>query len=638
MTPGSPDPVRPRAGRRGISAGLALAALIFLATAMPAHAEEPAAGTIAFVDVMPGMTGHGLTVFSGSRIEPFEVEIIGKLANIAPRRSVIIARLSGGPLAETGVLQGMSGSPVYLEDGRLVGAVAYSWGFSKEPICGITPIGEMLDLLTRSAPPGSRAAGAGTPERAPRAAPASIERLAYPARVGDFLRDRLSGIAGASPAAGLTPLPIPLGIALGGRGAAGRELDSWKGALSSLGFSAVPSGSAAARPAPGSGAASSDEAPLEPGDAMGVRLIHGDVEMAAVGTVTWVRGEDFLAMGHNFLMLGPTALPATRAEVFGFLPSLESSFKLATATAPMGTITQDRFGGIAGKLGASPSVVPVKVSIASDRNRSSTFSFEIVDDPLLTPILMHLSFLQIFSTAEKGAGEITLSIRKGSQIRMEGDLIVNLENMYSGEQSELIASATVAYMTYLLMNNPDREARLLGVDLDLEYDDSINTAVIERIWTEREKVSPGETVPLYVSVKPYRGDGFTEVVPLEIPEEAPEGKAILQVGDAITLSRMEFEASGISLQPRDLEQLVFLLNRLRTNNKIYATLIRPDNGLFIAGERLPNLPPSLSTVIADPDGEGTNAARLRFRGILESERATAYALRGYQKAILEIRR
>lgn len=617
----------------GLTRFLSAAIAATLTACAIAGAEEAGRATIPFEEVEAGMTGFGRTVFMGRTVESFDVEILGKLENIAPKRNVILARLSGGPLAETGVLQGMSGSPVYLADGRLVGAVAYSWGFSKEPICGITPIDEMLDLLTRREEHPSQAAGTGVPaeSRPARAFPSTMRRLAYPASIGTFFSDRLRSVSVTPAAVGLAPLPILLGFPASGRGAAGEALDRWKSLLGSMGLSPVSTGSS------GTGEEAGPE-PLEPGAAMGVRLISGDVEMAALGTVTWVRGDEFLAMGHNFLALGPTALPATRAEVFGALPSLAASFKLATATSAMGTITQDRFGGIAGRAGSNPRLVPVNVTISSDVDRLTTFNFEVVDDPLLTPILMHLSFLNIFSTAEKAAGDVTLKLRKGSRISLEGGLEVNIENLYSGAQSELIASATVAYMTYLLMNNPDRVSRVEGVDLDMEYSDSLSMARIDRIWTEKLRVAPGETIPLYVSVEPYRGEPFVEVLPLEIPEEAPEGKSILQVGDAITLSRMEYASGGVSIQPRDLEQLVFLLNRIRTNNKIYATLIRPDNGINISGEALPNLPPSLSTILVSPDREDSSSVRVKFRGVLEAERETSYALRGYKKSILEIQR
>lgn len=615
-------------GRRPVPPRLLTVAATAIALAIllssPASAQEPH-GTIAFKDVHAGMKGYGKTVFSGTKIETFDVEVIGTLVNIAPKRNVILARLSGGPLLTTGVIEGMSGSPVYL-DGKLAGAVAYSWGFSKEPVCGITPIDEMVDLLSLPA--------AERPERTSegRGLPGDVSLLAWPARASTFLRDRLTRLAGSTTPAGVTRSRLPLLLGGGARaGGMGESLRKWEETFSSIGLRPVLSG-----------AGGGDEEPaarLEPGSAVAVQLVRGDVEVAAIGTVTYTRGEDVLAFGHPFFGFGPTSLPMTAAQVYGTLPSMESSFKLASSGGPVGTITQDRFPGIRGVVGAKAPTVPVKLTIRSGKDEVESYAYEIAEDPLITPVMLHLTLLEILSVAEKEIGDVTLNVRKGSQIRVDGGLDVRFENVYSGDESETIASATVAYMTYLLMNNPDRPSRILGVDIDLEYADKLSLARIEGIWCDRYTVAPGETVPLHVSIRPYRGEPFVEDIPLEVPEEAPEGKAILQVGDAVTLSRMEFEAGGgSSFQPTSLEQLVFLLNRIRTNNRIYATLIRPDTGVIMSGERMPSLPPSISTVVLSPQREDSGAVRVRLRGILEEERDTDYSLRGYQKVLIEVKR
>jgi hypothetical protein len=605
---------------RAARAGL----LLLLATAS-AGAASAATATISFGEIEAGMRGYGKTVFQGTQVESFDVEILGKISNVAPKRNVILARLSGGPLAKTGVLEGMSGSPIYL-DGKLAGAVAYTWGFSKEPICGITPIDEMLEILSRE-PRKDRAAAPG----AGRQRPESLARLGDPAALDAFLLHRLQSLAMTPAPSGLSPIRTPLLFGGGPRrGAAGSALGAFERTFSSLGLSPVRSG--------GSGDAGGPAGTFEPGSSVAVQLVRGDVEVAGIGTVTYVRGESILAFGHPVLMLGPTALPMTNAVVHGLLPSTATSFKLASSTTPAGAVTQDRFPGLAGSTGTAPPVVPVTVNLASDEEIAKRFEYEIAEDPLLTPVLLHLTLLQILATAEKEVGDITLGVERGSRIRLEGGLDVRIENLYSGEQSELIASGTVAYMTYLLMNNPDRPSRVEGIDLDLHYSDSLRLARIERIWCERYTVAPGETLPLYVVIRPFRGETFTEMIPLEIPEEAPEGKAFLQVGDAVTLSRMEYQTARTSFEPKSLEQLIFLLNRIRTNNRIYATLIRPDTGAIVGGHRLPNLPPSLSTVLLSPQVEEAGAVPVRIRGLLEAERNTPYALRGYQKAVLEIER
>lgn len=602
----------------------AAACIAILVAALCGSARAESRGRISYDEIQIGMKGYGKTVFTGTTIDTFDVEVIGKIDNIAPKGHIILARLSGGPLAQTGVMEGMSGSPVYL-DGKLAGAVAYTWSFAKEPICGITPIEEMLDILSRKAERRSASAGG-----ARGVTPAKMDLLARPAAMLSFLKERMLALGGQGAPRGLAPIRTPLALGAGPRrGAVSKELGEWESAFSSMGFSMAGAAGRADEPAPA----------IEPGSAIGVQLVRGDVEFSGIGTVTYVKGDDILAFGHPMFMLGPTALPMTGAKVQALFPSNAQSFKLASVTGPAGLVSQDRFAGLAGKLGGDPPMVPVSLHLISSGDRATDYSFELAEDPLLTPIFFHMAMLEILGTAEKQVGDVTLSVEKGSRIKLEGGLDVQLQNLYSGDESETIASGTIAYMTYLLMNNPDRPSRVEGIELTLRYSDALSLARIERIWCEKYTVAPGETLPLYVVVHPYRGEPFTEMVPLEIPEEAPEGKTILQVGDAVTLSRMEFQAaSGASFQPTSLEQLIYLLNRIRTNDRIYATLIRPDSGAFVAGSRMPNLPPSISTVLLIPEHEEAGATRVKLRGLLEAERETGYALRGYQKTILEIKR
>jgi len=602
----------------------AAACALLIAACTPAAAGAEGHARISYDDVQVGMKGYGKTVFSGTTVDTFDVEVIGKIDNVAPKGHVILARLSGGPLAQTGVMEGMSGSPVYL-DGKLAGAVAYTWSFAKEPICGITPIEEMVDILSRKADRRSASAGGMRGLQ-----PGRLDLLTRPAAMISFLKDRMIALGTQGAPRGLAPIRTPLALGVGPRGGAvSREMGDWEGALSSMGFSMA-------------GAAGRSEeaaAAFEPGSAMGVQLVRGDVEFSGIGTVTYVKGDDILAFGHPMFMLGPTALPMTGAKVQALFPSSAQSFKLASVTGPAGMVSQDRFAGLAGKIGEGPRMVPVSVHLISGGDRVTDYTFEVAEDPLLTPVFFHLALLEILGTAEKQVGDVTLSVEKGSRIKLEGGLDVQLQNLYSGDESETIASGTIAYMTYLLMNNPDRPSRVEGIELTLRYADSLSLARIERIWCEKYTVAPGETLPLYVVVRPYRGEPFTEMVPLQIPDEAPDGKAILQVGDAITLSRMEFQAAaGSSFQPTSLEQLIYLLNRIRTNDRIYATVIRPDSGAVVGGSRMPNLPPSISTVLLVPEHEEAGATRVKLRGLLEAERETGYALRGYQKTILEIKR
>jgi hypothetical protein len=589
-----------------------------------------------FKEVAAGMKGVGRTVFKGTTVEEFGVEIVATMENILPKRNLILARLSGGPLRDTGILEGMSGSPIYI-DGRLIGAVAYSWGFAKEPICGVTPIEEMLAILERGVdPPSGTAKTSSLPSRTGEPAPVSL--LAWPDRMIEFLRRRQEhGLFGRDDRRDVSSSALEaMRPTLVFSGFVPRVAREWFPVFEAMALRPVMAGSPSGSTA--GPAAEATDAPLAAGSAFGVSLVRGDLDITAIGTVTYVAGEKVLGFGHPFLSMGATALPMTKAYVYGYLPSLSSSFKLASPTDEIGAITQDRFPGVAGRKGAAVKMVPIRVEMKHADGTSRSYRFDVAPDPLLTPGLLNLSLLSLLSSEEKDVGEISVRVREGSRIRISEDLDVKLDNLFSGEESPLYTAGTVAYMVYLILNNEERPTQIEGVNLLLDYQDERRSARVEKIWLERYVAAPGETVPVHVTLRPFRGRSFTVDLPLKIPAEAPEGKSLLQVGDSLTLSRMEAASGAPFFVPRSLRHLVWLLNHIRSNQKIYATLLRPDNGAFIAGERLPSLPPSISTVLLPARSDTDGTTRVRFRALAEADLETQQVVRGYQKAILEIRR
>ncbi|HEY7445007.1 MAG TPA: SpoIVB peptidase S55 domain-containing protein, partial [Vicinamibacterales bacterium] len=301
----------------------------------------PAATEFMPIDqVKPGMVGVGRTVFEGSKIEEFKVHVLGVIRNvIGPRRDLILARLEGGPLATTGVIAGMSGSPVYI-DGKLVGAVSYSLGqFSREPIAGITPIAEMIEATSTDAkrPPMA--------QRASLDGPITHESLAAALRVafswvrpfaerpGDVQVLGGADFGSLTPQVGTMLRPIASPLAMGG-------FNNEVATLVSTMFSGTPllpvvGGTAAV-------AAADEPKPLQPGDAFGIDLINGDLTLGSTGTVTHVDGTRLYGFGHPLYNLGPTKFPLTRAYVHTLIPSLAASVKLASSGATIGTIEQDR--------------------------------------------------------------------------------------------------------------------------------------------------------------------------------------------------------------------------------------------------------------------------------------------------------
>ena len=324
-------------------------------------------------DLREGMRGVGKTVFHGTTIEEFEVEILGVLKNSAPKQDMVLARLSGGPLAETGIMQGMSGSPVYI-DGRLVGAVAFAFPFASVAIAGIQPIGQMVGVLS-DPPEGNRVAGA-WPAESPRAYVNRVmvglasgapfeELMAPPEPVGASLM--AASLAGT----GLAPIRTPLFIS----GASALAINRFSGLFETFGFAPVQAG--------GQGSAASlgsvGEAEIVPGSAISAELVRGDISLSANGTVTHVDGDRVYAFGHPFQSTGPTSMPMSSAYVITLIPNLSNSFKIAVPIEVVGAFSQDRATGMSGRVGATPHMIPVGVTLETSRSRTERYDYEIVN-------------------------------------------------------------------------------------------------------------------------------------------------------------------------------------------------------------------------------------------------------------------
>ncbi len=591
-----------RAGVLGATLAFALSGVAF--------ASPP---KLPFSDLRTGMKGIGKTVFHGETIEDFNVEIVGLLPNVGPGQDLILGRCSGGPLAHTGILAGMSGSPVFIDE-KLIGAIAFSWGFSKDAIAGITPIEEML------------AVGARDDSAARRARPAAgmtwddaLRRLRTPSGLGAFVTARL-GVLAARPAG--VSASMPLSVA--GLGASG--LASIAHDLTRAGFLPLQSGGAGAKPA-------ADSAPLRPGSAVGVKLVRGDVDMTATGTVTWVEGDSLFAFGHPLYGLGEVDLPLTAARVETVLASLDQSARVAIPLREAGAFRQDRASAIFGRLGATPSMLPVRLQVTDGAGANRSFAFDLVDDPLLSPFLLYAAMNGIVGTIERSFGSATIRLREGSVIKVEGSTDVRLDNLFSGEGATSDASGLSAFLLYLVMNNTWSAPRVSGINLILDYAREPRTATVRRVTLDRYRVKAGASVTAHVLLFPYRGAERLLTREIEIPEETPVGPLTLQVGNAAAINRGE-DVEG-PIVPRSLEQLVALVNRLRRSDRVYLVASRADTGVFLGGTRLPNLPPSVASILTRPRGFG-NYPLVPERGVLEEEIPADAVLDGFVRVALEV--
>jgi SpoIVB peptidase S55 len=573
-----------------------VAFLLAVAAGLPAQSR-----TFPVDEVKPGMVGIGRTVFEGDRLEEFKVHVIGVLRNsIGPRRDLILARLEGGPLANTGVIAGMSGSPVYI-DGRLVGAVSYSLGqFSKEAIAGITPIAEMTADATL---PGPRRQVARVDLQMPLTQDslrASLRQaFAWIRPFADSPSD-VQVFGDQSVNAGIGTLLRPIATPLSFGGFDPGVIDPVVSAFRDQGFVTIMAGSEQLALAQSQSNGSRGPA-LRPGDPIGVGLMNGDFEVGATGTVTEVDGTRVYAFGHPFYQLGPTQFPMTRAHVFTVLPSLAASQKIASTGEVVGIVSQDRATTIAGTLGPGPSMIPVTLTLSSERGTRKSFHIGIVRDQLFTPLLAYVAILNTLTSYERQNGVATYALKGAATLKKYGQ--VDFEDLFTGDQPSVGAAASVVAPINLLMRNAFDEVDIESLNLEIDASEQPRSATLERVWVDGPRVKAGGPATLKVLLRTYRGDEITKDVTIQIPPNA-RGSVQVMVADGVRLS--QFESRELQVQPMQatgLPQMIRVLNSARKNNRLYVRLVTRDDGAVVKGEPLAALPGSVLAVMeADRNG------------------------------------
>ncbi len=583
-------------------------------------ASAPAATLFIPVDeILPGMVGTGVTVFEGSTREEFKAHIIGVLRNVsAPRRNLILARLEGGPLAQMGVIQGMSGSPVYIE-GKLAGAVSYALGaFAKEPIAGITPIEEMLEAValpaTRPPVQQARLDLPITREGLARVLRAAFARTApFAERPGDVVGVGLSRAVAAQTGMMLRPIATP--VVLGGF--SGDILDMMSNVFRDNGFVPIVAGAAGRVP--------QATEPLSAGDPVAVSLITGDLLMAGTGTVTLVDGERVHAFGHSFYNLGPTQFPMSRAYVHTLLPSLLSSLKITGVGDVVGVFEQDRATAIAGTLGQGPRLIPITLRLESaDRSSDQTFNFEIVNDQFFTPVLTYMSILSTLTSYARQFGTATFTVQGTAKLKDHENLA--FEDIFTGNSASVEAATYVAAPITFVMGNDFTPVELEEIALTITSTEQPRTATLERVWLDEARPRAGQTVTLKMLTRSYRGEVELQTIPIRIPANATGTLSVL-VADGGALAQWEQREVRRPLQPQSVDQMIRVLNDAGKNNRLYVRLLRPDAGAVVNGEMLSSLPPSVLAVF-EADRNGGSFIPLRSATIGEWQVATEDAVRG----------
>jgi hypothetical protein len=596
-------------------------AVVLAALAALAAAPADSALFMPVDQIQPGMVGVGRTVFAGSERDEFRATIIGVLKNaIGPRHDLILARLEGGPLANTGVIAGMSGSPVYV-DGRLIGAVSYSLGsFPKEPLAGITPIGEMTDAVDSS---GSRSTNAGLALRWP-ASPADVMtalgRLASRAimPVSALAGDHLAGSASL---VGLAPALRPIAAAMVLNG-----FDpSVEGNLREA-FAAT----SATRATP-SRAARDGAAGLQPGDPNGMSLIRGDVEMGATGTITYVDHGRVYAFGHPFLNLGSASLPMTRAHVYTVLPSLDSSMKIATLGPVIGTVTEDRATAVGGTIDAGPAELAVTLSLASAGGAARPFRFFVARNASLTPLLTYVGLLNAITAYERQTGVMSIAARGTLDFGEAGQ--VAIDDLFSGDSASTDVATSVATPIAAALANRFRDVQPLSLHLSLDMSEREATTTIERAWLDTTRPAPGETCRLQVQLRDYRGNSRTVPLDITMPSYA-SGPLTLVVTDARGLAALD--ASDLEpAAPASWADTLEKLNRTRRNNRVYVRLLEATPGTSTGGETLSALPDSVQSALASDTSVARKALKTAVVGAWDTRLDAA--VHGSRKMTITLR-
>jgi hypothetical protein len=549
-------------------------------------------------EVRPGMQGYAYTIFAGDQVEKFDLEVIGIMPNfLGPRQTIILVQLKGPKVEHTGVVAGMSGSPVYFE-GKLAGALSLKLGvFTKEPIGGVTPIEDIIH------PQPQRSSEYIPPQSESEASVAGAEQLS--------LSQDTASRTGLPTGSALEPIETPLVFS----GYQPEALRQFANQLQGYGLVAAQGGTAAPKP---------DDAHLLPGDMAGMVLVQGDMSISSACTVTAIRANQVYLCGHPFLNLGDVQFPMARTAVVATLSSELASTKIINVGGSIGTITGDHLTAVTGKLGAPPPMIPIELTLAAGGTEKK-LHFEMINHPKLTPLLMGLT---VFNGLTQNSlyGEGT-TLHLSGEVVVHGRAPVQIENTFAPGDSFSpdglpIAQNIQSVFTRLFTNT--REVPVFDrIALRVESVPGRQSFSIESAWLEKGEAAPGETLRVRVLLRPYRGPARVEETTVRVPDQATRGttlRVLVTDGEMLNRASRGFSFGGPGGSNAGLDQLIVLLNRERRNDRLYVGLFAPTPTILWDDKELPNIPLSQINVI---DGRPTPGTVQILRESLASESSIA---------------
>jgi hypothetical protein len=540
------------------------------AASLPAQQELTATKIMKVDDVRPGMKGVGYTVFQGTKPEPMGVEVLGVLRNLnGPKSDVVLVKLVGEKPEFTGVVAGMSGSPVYI-DGKLLGAIAYRIGqFSKEPIAGVTPIEQMLEIneFDQSIPQGGAAA---------------VARVSGASRTSTPGKDDSNPIQ--SYAQYLTPIDAPFVF----NGFNEAAIKQFAPALSAVGIT----------PVMGVGSASKDKQPepLVPGSAVSAIMVRGDMDVAATCTVTYMDKDHLLACGHPLMQFGMVDMPMTKANVVATLSSPLNAFKIINTTESVGAFVQDRHTGILGRFDRDPKMIPVTLSIHGPSGPRE-YHYEVLNNAKLTPVMMMTTVYNALMGMNQYGEETTY--RMNGRIHVNGFSDVRLTNMFSPVDANPTAySVAMSLGEHFgrIYDNPFEAPTVSGVNLEFDLEPERRAAVLESARTDVTEARPGDEITIEAVLRPYRGDRIVRRIPVRVPTSAPKGSLRILVSDAETLDRARRSTPAMGRR-MDLHSTIEVLNKEHLNDHLYVSLLEANPQATVEDKVMPAVPLSVMNVM-----------------------------------------
>ena len=542
----------------------ALAALLCLALCTAASAAEP---TISPEEIRPGMKGYGLTVFEGTEPQRFDVEVVAVVPNFILRQSMILVRADHPITDRAGIIGGMSGSPIYV-DGRLAGALAYGWRFSKEPIAGVIPIRAMLDVIERD----DLASGADAGRRNDRP---RLSRFRSPlgdasARSGAERYFRRFGSPGEER---IAPARTPLALS-GFVGEARRLLSE---ALAPFDIDPVQGGGAGGEEGP---------TRFEPGSAIGVQLIRGDLSATGIGTVTAVRDDRVLAFGHPMFNMGSGLLPVSTARIHTVIPSLNRSNKIGSPLTECGALVQDRIFGVLARTDRRAPTIPVVFVLRDERGRRlDEYEVEMLSHDLLTPRFLRAVLVSAIRDMASDMADVTAELE--ARIELSGRPPVVLHDSGTS-RAGLLSLAGYFRPTSLIgeiLRNPFEEARLESLSFDVELSYGRRVAEVVGAYLTSEEPLPGDVINVHVRLRHYGGEEQLTVVPVRMPESAANRKIKITVGGG------DYVLPVIP-EPQSLDDMLANASRYHPPQSLVVGIDIPGEGIELRGRVLERLPAS----------------------------------------------